>query len=87
MIPILFSGIFDALSLSDPVISGPNLTLKGTGGTTNTTFILYATTNVATPFALWTPVFTNHFDQFRSFNYTNLFDPALPQEYFRFVVP
>ncbi len=81
------NGIFGPLSLSNPVISGTNLTLKGTGGTTNTSFILYSTTNLTTPFALWTPVLTNHFDQSRTFNYTNVFDPALPQEYFRFVVP
>lgn len=60
--------------------------LKGVGGTTNAGFILYSTT-LATPWTLWTPVLTNHFDQFRSFNYTNDYNPAERQKYFRFVVP
>ena len=81
------NGIFDVLRLFSPVISGTNLMLKGVGGTTNASFVLYSTTNLATPWGLWTPVLTNHFDQFRVFNYTNVFNPAQPQKYFRFVVP
>ncbi len=81
------SGIFDVLKLFSPVISGTNLILKGAGGTTNASFVLYSTTNLTTPWGLWTPVLTNHFDQFRAFNYTNVNHPAAPREYFRFVVP
>jgi len=81
------SGIFDVLSLSSPVISGTNLLVKGVGGTTNASFVLYSTTNLTTPWALWTPVLTNHFDQFNTFIYTNLDYPATPQEFFRFAVP
>lgn len=81
------NGIFDALSLSPSVISGTNLVIQGVGGTTNASFILYSTTNLATPWGLWTPVFTNHFDRLRGFNYTNVNHPAAPGEYFRFVVP
>jgi len=75
------NGIFDALSLSPPVISGTNLILTGVGGTTNATVVLYSTTNLTT----WTPVFTNHFNQSRAFHYTN--HPVTLGEYFRFVVP
>jgi len=81
------NGIFDVLRLFSPVISGTNLLLKGAGGTTNAGFILYSTTNLTTPWGLWKPVLTNHFDQSRVFNYTNAYNPATPQEYFRFVVP
>jgi hypothetical protein len=81
------NGIFDALILSPPVISGTKLILKAVGGTTNASFVLYSTTNVTTPGGLWTPVLTNHFDQFREYNYTNVNHPATPGEYFRFVVP
>jgi hypothetical protein len=81
------NGIFDVLKLSSPVISGTNLVIKGTGGTTNASFILYSTTNLVTPLGLWTPVLTNHFDQFRGFNYTNVNYAATPERYFRFVVP
>ena len=81
------SGIFGVLSLSSPVISGTNLLIKGLGGTSNASFVLYSTTNLATPWGLWTPVLTNHFDQSGGFNYTNVNYPATPWEYFRFVVP
>jgi hypothetical protein len=80
-------GIFDVLRLFSPLISGTNLLLKGAGGSTNAGFILYSTTDITTPWGLWKPVLTNHFDQFRVFNYTNAYNPATPQEYFRFVVP
>ena len=81
------NGIFNALSLSPPVIAGTNLIITGVGGTTNASFVLYSTMNLMTPWALWTPVFTNHFDQFRAFHYTNVNHPATPEKYFRFVVP
>jgi hypothetical protein len=81
------NGISDVLKLLPPIISGTNLILKGVGGTTNTTVVLYSTTNLTTPWGLWTPVLTNHFGQFREFNYTNVNHPAAPGEYFRFVVP
>jgi hypothetical protein len=77
------NGIFDVLSLSPPIISGTNLIITGVGGTTNASLVLYSTTNLTT----WTPVLTNHFDQFRAFHYTKVNHPATPEEYFRFVVP
>ena len=81
------NGIFDALSLAPPVIAGTNLILTGVGGTTNASLVLYSTTNLATPWGLWTPVLTNHFDQIRAFHYTNVNLPATPGKCFRFVVP
>ena len=81
------NGLTDELKLCLPVISGTNLTLNGVGGTTNASFVLYSTTNIATPWGLWTPVFTNHFDQFGVFTYTNGFNPTQQQKYFRVVVP
>jgi|SRR5665213_2285512 len=70
-----------------PKISGANLTVNGVGGPTNAVFVLYTTTNVATPFGLWTPVLTNQFDQFGVFSYTNTYNPTQRQQFFRFVVP
>jgi hypothetical protein len=72
--------------LLPPVLSGTNLILRAVGGTTNATFVLYSTTSPSTPWGLWTPVLTNHFDQFRDFNYTNVSYSAAPREYFRLVV-
>src|SRR5258706_324999 len=79
------NGRYNGLKLCLPVISGTNLTLNGVGGTNNAGFVLYSSTNIATPWALWTPVLTNHFDQFGVLNYTNRYNPDQLQKYFRFV--
>ena len=80
------NGLSGGLKLCLPVIKGSTLTLNGVGGNSGTNFILYSTTNVAKPLGLWTPVMTNQFDQFGVLTYTNVYDPALRQEYFRFLV-
>jgi hypothetical protein len=79
------NGLEDAMRVCFPVISGANLTVNGVGGDPGATFILYSATNIATPFGLWTPVLTNQFDPFGVFGYTNGYDPALKQQYFRFL--
>jgi hypothetical protein len=85
---LIAGGLAYELKLCPPVIKGTNLTLNGVGGTSNTVFVLYSTTNIATPFGLWTTVLTNTFDKFGVLNYTNTYNPVLQrQEYFRFVVP
>jgi trimeric autotransporter adhesin len=81
------NGLSEELRLCSPVISGARLTLNGVGGSSGTNFILFSTTNVAKPFGLWTPVLTNQFDQFGVLTYTNVYNPASQQLYFRFVVP
>jgi hypothetical protein len=80
------SGISSGLKISSPAISGTNFTFSGTGGTSNAVFVIYSATNIATPFGLWTPILTNHFDQFGVFISTNSYNPVL-QKFFRFVVP
>ena len=42
---------------------------------------------MAEPFGLWTSVLTNRFDQFGVLTYTNVYNPALRQQYFRLLVP
>ena len=81
------NGLSEELKLCPPVISGTNLNLCGIGGQSSARFVLYTTTNIATPSGLWTPIYTNLFDQFGMFNYTNLYNPAVSQKYFRFLVP
>jgi len=77
----------DGMRLCAPDISGPRLTINGIGGNLGATFILSSTTNVAQAFGLWTPVLTNQFDQYGVLTYTNVYNAALMQQYFRFVVP
>ena len=81
------NGLSTGLKLCLPVISGARLSLNGVGGGSGTNFILYSTTNVAKPLDLWTPVLTNRFDALGVLTYTNVYNSALAQQYFRFVVP
>ena len=80
------NGLAYELKLCPPIISGANLTVNGVGGTNDTGFHLYSTTNLAMPWGLWTPVLTNNFNQFGTFNYTNVYSPN-PPRFFRFVLP
>ena len=81
------NGLSYGMKVCPPAIKGSTLTVNGVGGRTDTTFVLYTTTNVATPLGLWRPVLTNQFDQFGVLTYTKAYSPALQQEYFRFLVP
>jgi hypothetical protein len=83
------NGLSDELRECLPKISGTNFSFKEVGGNTNAnaSFILYSTTNLAMPFGLWIPVLTNQFDQFGVFGYTNIYNPAQRQQFFRFLVP
>ena len=69
------------------MLSGTNLILRGIGGTPNANFILYQTSNVATPAALWSPLLTNQFDSFGVFSLTNSFGSTNQQIYFRLAEP
>ncbi len=81
------TGLTAGLQLLSPTLSGTNLYLSGSGGGSNLLFVLYATTNLAQPFDLWTPILTNHFNASGAFDITNLYDPSQPQQFFRFLVP
>jgi hypothetical protein len=81
------NGLSAGLKLCRPAISGARLTVNGVGGNSGTNFILYSITNVAEPFGLWAPVLTNQFDHFGVLTYTNVYNPALLQQYFRLLVP
>lgn len=50
--------------------------------TPSATFILFTSTNVAIPAAMWTPILTNQFDSFGVFSYTNLFNSRRAQGFF-----
>jgi hypothetical protein len=79
------NGLSDGLKLCPPVISGARLTLNGVGGDAGTNFIVYSSPDVMNDFSLWTPVLTNQFDQFGVLTYTNVYDPAAQQLYFRLI--
>jgi hypothetical protein len=78
------NGLSEGLKLCIPIVSGTNVNLRGLGGITNATFILFTHTNITTPLARkWTPILTNQFRQFGAFSRTNLFNPAERQRYYR----
>ena len=80
-------GLANELKICPPIISGSSLTVNGVGGPTNAVFVLYTTTNLDTPLALWTPILTNQFNQFGVFGYTSGYNPAQRQQFYRFRVP
>ena len=62
---------------------GDNLVFNGTGGTTNGSYVVLSSTNVAVPLTDWIPVSTNPFDANGNFLFTNPIDPGRPQEFYR----
>jgi len=81
------NGLFDGLRACLPIISGTNVSLGGVGGISNATYVLFTHTNVSTPLAQWMPIRTNQFDANGVFSYTNLYNPAEKQRYFRLRSP
>jgi hypothetical protein len=65
-------------------ISDGNLILSGTGGTTNSTYYVLATTNLLTG---WIPIATNSYDANGDFNFTNAIIPGAPQRFYRIQQP
>lgn len=69
------------------ILSGDNLILSGTGGTSNGSYVVLSSTNVTTPLLNWIPVSTNSFDGSGNFQFTNPINPTQPQQYFRLLEP
>jgi hypothetical protein len=72
---------------SQPVISstkasGGNLVFSGTGGTTNGTYYVLTSTNLATPLTNWMVLFTNQFDASGNFSVTNAISPTVPKQFY-----
>ena len=66
--------------------AGGNLILSGSGPT-NGVYYLLASTNVAAPLNLWTPVATNLIDANGRFSITNGLDSGRPEYYYRVLLP
>jgi hypothetical protein len=64
------------------VRSGSNLIMSGTNGTTNGTFYVITSTNIALPLTNWSIVSTSTFGADGSFSVTNAINPALPRQFF-----
>ena len=71
------------LAFSHVTASGSQLVLRGSGGTANGTYYLFAATNVAQPVAQWSVIATNQFNGAGNFEVTNVIQPGVPQRFFR----
>ncbi len=63
------------------------LVMSGTGGTTNGTFYVLVSTNIALPLNQWTPVATNLFDGSGHFIFTNAVVPNRPLAFYLLQIP
>jgi len=62
--------------------SGGNLIFSGTGGTTNGTYYVLTSTNLATPLTNWTTNSTSTFDGTGAFSVTNAINPTVPKQFY-----
>jgi len=68
-------------------LSGTDLIFSGTGGPTNATYWVLASTNVALPLTNWPRLLTNQFNVSGNFAFTNAISPAVPQRFYTLQVP
>jgi uncharacterized repeat protein (TIGR03803 family) len=67
--------------------AGGVVQISGTGGPINQSFRLLASTNVALPTAMWTPVKTNAFDKNGAFSVSDNAAGSLKMRFYRLAVP
>lgn len=68
-------------------LAGGGLVFTGTGGVTNGTYYVLATTNLDLPVTNWTRVLTNQFDSGGNFNFTNAVLPNAPKSFYLLQLP
>jgi len=73
--------------ISSAVLSGGNLIVSGTNGVPDADYYVLSSTNLVLPVANWEVISTNQFDGLGHFTFTNAFNPATPQRFFRLQVP
>lgn len=77
----------DEFKLCPPLVAGNTVDLTAFGGLATSNFVLLTTTDATTPMPNWTPLWTNQFDQYGAFDYTNSFSLSETQRYFRVRTP
>jgi autotransporter-associated beta strand protein len=73
--------------VSRPVVSGGNLILTGSGGTSGAQFTWLTTTNVTTPIALWTTNTVGNFDGSGNFSNAIPINTSIPARFFQLRTP
>jgi len=83
VLTVLTSPLFGGITVG----TNGSFILSGVGGTTNGTYFVLTSTNLATPLGLWTPVATNNFGSQGQFNFTNLAPTNTPQLFYILQMP
>ncbi len=86
LIPFWFTGLTavraTGLAFSSVGISGTNLVVSGSGGASNATYFVMASTNLAlSPIATWNRISTNVFSANGQFTNSVQINPSVPQEF------
>jgi hypothetical protein len=76
------NGLSDGLKLCVPIVSGTNATLGGVGGVSGEEFVVLTSPLVEAPLATWTPIFTNLFDFYGTFNRTSRYISTEPRRFY-----
>jgi T5SS/PEP-CTERM-associated repeat protein len=75
------------LQFNSLAVTGSQLLFSGSGGASNGTYRVLATTNAVLPMTQWTPVATNLFDDTGNFHFTNTITPGVPRRFYRLLFP
>ena len=73
--------------INSVVIVGTALVLSGTGGPTNGTYYVLASTNIASPLSNWTSIATQSFGADGSFQFTTGLVGGIPKRFYALQVP
>ncbi len=76
------NGLSAGLKMCVPGIAGTNAALSGVGGLSGEEFVVLTSPLVEAPLATWTPLFTNLFDFYGTFNRTSRFISTEPRRFY-----
>jgi hypothetical protein len=75
------------LKFNSLTLSGTNVIFNGSGGPSNATYWVLASTNVALPLTNWTRILTNQFNASGNFAFTNAIASAVPRRFYILQLP
>jgi hypothetical protein len=76
------NGLTAGMKMCVPGIAGTNAALSGVGGVSGEEFVVLTSPLVEAPLATWTPIFTNLFDFYGTFNRTSRFISTEPRRFY-----
>jgi len=76
------NGLSAGLKMCAPTIAGTNAALSGVGGVFGEEFVVLTSPLVEAPLATWTPILTNVFDFYGTFNRTSRYISTEPRRFY-----